>query len=127
MIVLDSSVVLALIFNEPGADIASAALGSAAISTVNVAEIYTRATDTGVGIVAADALFAKGALVMHPLSRRQAELIGQMQPITRPAGLSLGDRACLALAMDQKLGVLTADRAWAQFAEPLGLDIRLIR
>ena len=127
MIVLDSSTILAVLFEEPGHDKAQDALSSAAMSTVNIAEVYSRAHSAGIGLSAADALFTHRTFDVVPLSLRQAALAGEILPITRSAGLSLGDRCCLALAMDRKLPVLTADRAWAQFAAQLGLEIGLIR
>jgi PIN domain nuclease of toxin-antitoxin system len=127
MIVLDSSVILAMLFEEPGGELAEEALADAAMSTVNIAEVYTRARSAGIGTAAADAIFAHSKVDIGPLSLRQAQLAGELQAATIGAGLSLGDRCCLALAWDRKLPVLTADRAWAQFDGAFGFEIRLIR
>jgi len=52
---------------------------------------------------------------------------GMMRPITRTAGLSIGDRACLALANHLNVKVLTADRAWKTLGAAIGIDVELIR
>jgi ribonuclease VapC len=127
VIVLDSSTILAILFDEPGCERAQLALGAAAMSTVNIAEVYARAHGAGVGLNAANALFGHRTFEAVPLSLRQAEIAGELLPVTRGAGLSLGDRCCLALAIDRKLNVLTADRVWATVAAPLGIEIELIR
>jgi ribonuclease VapC len=54
-----------------------------------------------------------------------AETVGQLRPQTRHLGLSLGDHACIALAMTKKWPVLTADKAWAKL--PLSVDVQLVR
>jgi PIN domain nuclease of toxin-antitoxin system len=45
---------------------------------------------------------------------------------TRPFGLSLGDRCCLALAMERNCAVLTADRAWLKLKH-LAVEIKCVR
>jgi ribonuclease VapC len=60
-----------------------------------------------------------------PFSERQARLTAELLPQTRALGLSLGDRACLALAIERELPVLTTDKGWK--ALRVGVEIRLIR
>ena len=60
-------------------------------------------------------------------NRPQAVAAGRLREPTRSAGLSLGDRACLALALERGLQVYTADRRMASFDGRMGIDIRLIR
>jgi PIN domain nuclease of toxin-antitoxin system len=55
----------------------------------------------------------------------QARMAAELKPITRPYGLSLGDRACLALAIDRKATVYTTNKAWKQI--PLGIQVEVIR
>ena len=55
--------------------------------------------------------------------RSQAVIAGELRAATRPAGLSFGDRACLALAVSRQLKVLTADRAWANLAVDLSIEL----
>jgi PIN domain nuclease of toxin-antitoxin system len=55
----------------------------------------------------------------------QARAIAALRPLTRPLGLSLGDRACLALAQQLRRPALTAERSWARL--DVGVEVRLIR
>ena len=127
MIVFDSSAVFALLKEEPGAKAVWDVLSDSAMSTVNAAEVYTRASAYGIASTAIELLFGHDGLEIVPFSLSQAAIAGRIAQTTSQAGLSLGDRACLALASEKKAEVLTADRAWVQFAEPLGLSIKLIR
>lgn len=123
--VLDASAILALVFGEPGGKRVSEALPEAAIAAPNLAEILSIMVDRG---RTADEI--EGILdVLRPLVRsfdlRQAELAGQLRRNTRAGGLSLGDRACLALALTLKAPVLTADRGWAGL--DIGVPVEVIR
>lgn len=62
-----------------------------------------------------------------PFDETMAYIAGMMLPVTRTPGLSLGDRACLALAKHLSLKVLTADRPWKTLGGTLGIDVELIR
>jgi len=57
----------------------------------------------------------------------QARLVGEFRPLTRSAGLSLGDRACLALGKMRGAVVLTAEGIWPQVATAVGVEVRVIR
>jgi PIN domain nuclease of toxin-antitoxin system len=127
LIVLDSSAVLAVLLEEAGSDAVESALATATISSVNAAEVYAKAHLLGIAPDAARALFGERGIAVMPLSHDQAMEAGRLAPLTRRAGLSLGDRSCLALALEHRAEILTADRTWLQFAEPFGLTIRLIR
>jgi ribonuclease VapC len=113
LVVLDSSAVLALLNDEPGADQVEAHLDRAVIAAANLAEVAGKLTDKGL-----DAREAREVLsILHdvrPLTAEQALVIGQLRAPTRRLGLSLGDRACLALAMELGALTLTADTAWAK-------------
>lgn len=123
--VLDASAVLAVYFDEPGADQVQAILPGARLSSVNYTEVIGKLLDRGDALNGAlRKLAAMGFhIVAHdaPLARRA----GELRPLTRQLGLSLADRACLALAERERLPVLTADRKWSML--DLGIDIRLIR
>lgn len=124
-VVLDASAVLALVLNEPGADMVRSALPGAVISTVNLTEVYSRCADRGLDIDIVRALFLSSGVEVHPYTEAHALAAGRLRASTRPYGLSLGDRACLAVAETLRLPVLTADRAWQQLN--LGIDIGLVR
>jgi PIN domain nuclease of toxin-antitoxin system len=92
---------------------------------VNLSEVVGEAVERQVDVDSLAAGLAGLGVRIEPFTHRQAEIAGALLPRTRALGLSLGDRACLALALEADLPVLTADRAW------LALDpmpaIRLIR
>jgi len=125
--VFDSSAVLAVLFNEPGAEQAIRWLENddAVISSVNQAEVLAKLLDTGLSEADVAAIGQQLPLQVLPFSAQQARIAGNLRPATRALGLSLGDRCCLALAREQPgAQVVTADRAWAGLA---GFDIALIR
>jgi len=111
---------MALIQHEPGGDVVSQALDEGAtISAVNLSEVIAKLADSG----------AAEALIRSALARLNVEVVafdaelaysaGLLRPLTRQAGLSLGDRACLALARRLAAEVITTDRSWAE----LGLEV----
>jgi ribonuclease VapC len=129
--VLDASALLAYLRDEQGADIvADAIAGGASICTVNLAEVLSRAADRG----ADPAKLARqmterglldGAISVEPLTTADAIEIARLRPPTRDRGLSLGDRACLALARRMEAPALTADTAWSKL--DLEVQLRQIR
>ena len=123
--VLDASAVLAVYFDEPGADQVRAVLPGALLSSVNYTEVIGKALDHGEALnVALRKLAAMGlAVVAH--DAQLARRAGELRPLTKRLGMSLADRACLALAERERLPALTADRSWKSLA--LDIDIRLIR
>lgn len=129
--VLDASAMLAYLRDESGADAVSDALDAgAAIGAANWAEVLTKLAELGEDPDAAAARLAKAGVLgsllsVHPLDEAAARRIARLRASTRAAGLSLGDRACLALGKALGLPVLTADRAWARLK--LGVTVRMIR
>ena len=124
-VVLDASAVLALILREPGADRVQDEIGDAAISAVNMAEVFARCQDRGLDPTRIGGICVDLGLETLPFTAAHALLAGQLRASTRALGLSLGDRACLATAMLEKRPVLTADRAWLRL--DLGVEIVSIR
>jgi len=110
--VLDSSAVLALIQSEPGANVVRAAMDKAVMSTVNLAETVTKLVERGMPRLDARAALFELKIEYVPFTEAQATLCGELRPATRSRGLSLGDRACLALAIERGLPAMTADAAW---------------
>ncbi len=124
--VLDASAVLAILNSEPGAEkLSLQSLGEAIISTVNLAEVQSKLVSTG--IAPDDAWQAATSPVQEiaEFTAEHAKIAGSLTALTRSLGLSLGDRACLALAIARKTPVYTADRSWKQLQ--LGIPIHIIR
>ena len=124
-VVFDSSAVLAIAFEEKGAAVARDAAEDAIMSAVNVTEVITRMIDEGAGRDEALRSLEEISPAIRPFDESLALEAGFLRTATRQYGLSLGDRACLALALREGALVVTADRAWAKL--DLGIDIRVIR
>lgn len=126
--VLDASAVMALMMGEDGADVVASVLPGALVSAVNAAEVVAKFVERD---MAAHGKAYRGILDLGievvPFDGDQAVVCGALRWVTRIAGLSLGDRACLALAKTRNLPVLTADRAWLRVAEPALVQVIAIR
>lgn len=123
--ILDASALLALLAGEPGGETVEPLLDGAVISTVNWSEVLARYSALGLEIAGRDTEIESLGVTLAPFTSRQAEVAAGLWALTREAGLSLGDRACLALALDLGGRAITADRSWRQL--DLGLEIVLIR
>lgn len=121
--VLDASAILALLNGEPGAERVSAMLDEAMISSANVIEVGTKLVDSGMGRDAAWAAFGLLGVPVIDLDAGQAEAAIALRAATRRAGLSLADRACLALALREKATAVTTDRAWAKLDLPCPVEL----
>ncbi len=126
-VVLDASALLALIHREPGHDLVASAVAEAVISAVNLAEVVGKLAERGVPLDRAKAIALSFGLEVVSLDAELAAAAGQLRPATRSAGLSLGDRCCLATAVALGLPTLTAEAAWEQLADVLGVEVRNIR
>jgi PIN domain nuclease of toxin-antitoxin system len=129
--VVDASALLAFLQGEPGAErVADALARPAAISAINYAEALGKLADDG---ETAEELAHRleveglvgGVLGVEPVLAGDAPAIAALRRSTRNLALSLGDRACLALALRLRLPVLTADRAWLEL--DLDLEVETIR
>lgn len=119
-VVLDSSAVIAVFRGEPGAAVVQTALASgAAMSVVNLAEAVTKLQDGGIPDPDIAPMIDQLHLAIADFDQFQAYEAGLLRRRTRAAGLSLGDRACLALALRLRLPVLTADRSWTTLNLPI--------
>jgi PIN domain nuclease of toxin-antitoxin system len=129
--VVDASALLALVHDEPGAaPVADAIAAGTAISIVNLAEALSKLAEAGKDPDRARselraAAGEEGALVIEPLTETDCVEVARLRPRTRELGLSLADRACIALAKRLAVPVVTADRTWAE--ADLGIEVRLIR
>jgi ribonuclease VapC len=123
--VLDASSVLALAHGEPGASVVADYLEDAAVSTVNWSEIVRRSQQDGVGADSLRDTFAEAGVALVPFDVQDAETAAALWSTTRHLGLSLADRACLALAARLGVPAVTADRAWSDL--DVGVQILCVR
>ncbi len=123
--VLDASAVLAVIQEEPGAERIEAHLDTGCISAVNLAEIVGKLQDRGLGDNEINELIALLDLDTRILDKEGAVFLGKLRQTTKVAGLSLGDRACLALAHSLGATAITMERAWKDLE--LGVAIEVAR
>jgi PIN domain nuclease of toxin-antitoxin system len=119
--VVDASAILALVKGEPGAGIVRARISRSVVSTVNVAEVGTKLVDWGMTGAGLRHVILNLGFEVRPFDFDQALAAAALRTATRSHGLSLGDRACLALAQSTGLPVLTADRAW----RGVGLEVAI--
>ena len=114
MRVFDASAVLAFIFDKPGGDKAERLLkdSTAAISAVNLDEVVARLVGRGFTEADVDAICAGLRIEVLPLTAAGAIASGKLRVSTRALGLPLGDRCCLALALEHGAEVVTADWPW---------------
>jgi ribonuclease VapC len=124
-IVADASAVLAALKNERFDNIDPQRLVHATISAVNFCEVRTKLHDDGLTEVQANAAMSVMHLRVIAFDEPQARSAARLRSVTRRAGLSLGDRACLALGDSLGRPVITADRIWASL--DLGIEVVVIR
>ncbi len=124
-VVFDASAILAYLHDEAGSDVAARYLDAAIVSAVNIAEVATRLNEQGLSDGQVRQVVAALDVAIVPFDGDLAYRCAQLRASTRRRGLSLGDRACLALAQRQGAPVLTADQAWLGL--DIGVEIRLIR
>jgi ribonuclease VapC len=120
--VLDASAVLCLLQEEKGAERVARALPAAVIGAVNYSEVVSKLVESGIDEPTADGLMDTLQLNVIPFDRSQARLAGALRATTRRLGLSLGDRACLALAATEGAIALTCERAWTKFEAPCKVE-----
>lgn len=123
-VVLDASALLAIVFGEPG-DHALELVERGLVSTVNLSEAAAKMNERGLDDGEAERLLGALGFVLEGFGEADAYAAGRLRAATRGAGLSFGDRACLALALREALPVATADRAWT--ALDLGVPVQMIR
>lgn len=124
-IVLDASAVLAIVLDEPGADIVLPHVRGAMLSAVNLVEVIQRMAAYRVGSGDTLQQLARLEVEVASFDQAQAEIVASLRDKTRHKGISLADRACIALARAHKLPVYTADRIWTEIDH--GVQIVLIR
>ncbi|WP_373929013.1 type II toxin-antitoxin system VapC family toxin [Sphingomonas aerolata] len=126
-VVLDASAVLAAFFDEPGADRIVEQMSGALLSTVNYAEVVAKLVDRGTPEEQILEIMAQLDVKVVPVDRDQATTAGLLRATTRAAEMSLGGRACLALAICRDGVALTTDRAWESIADAARVQVFVVR
>jgi PIN domain nuclease of toxin-antitoxin system len=124
-VVLDASALLALLNAEPGNEEVERSIPGAAISAVNLSEVVAKLTEAGMSEEAVRSVLEDIEIDVHPFDRELAYRTGVLRTVTKELGLSLGDRACIALGRQLQRPVLTTDRNWRYLK--LEIEIRVIR
>jgi PIN domain nuclease of toxin-antitoxin system len=122
--VLDASALLALLFNEPGAErVADVIAAGETMGTVNLAEAATVLVRNDRDLKLLDTV--RGQVTLKPFTSEDATAAAALYPRVASRGLSLGDRACLVLADRLAAPAITAERIWAELT--LDINIEFIR
>lgn len=124
-VVLDASAFLAMANREPGADVVVGLLKDSVMSAVNAAEVIQKLAQKGMSLESAEDYLRRFVGEVKSYTLSQATLTASLAPRTLPLGLSLADRACLALAKHMNLPVLTADQIWSKL--DIGVTVEVIR
>lgn len=124
-VVLDASAVLALLLDEPGADVVADALSDAALGTVNLAEVLSKLSDLEADATLLPEQLSAAGVRLEPVTQFDAHQVAALRRVDVERTLSLGDRCCLALGRRLNVPVLTADRAWSGLAADIA--VRQIR
>ena len=125
-VVVDTSALLALFQKEKGADQVNLLVGKMIMSTINVAETLSVLQRTQISPSESLPFISDILQSIVNFDLTQARLVAELELKTRSKGLSLGDRACLALGIHLQVPIYTADKIWANL-DLEQADIRLIR
>ena len=123
--VLDASAVLALLQQEPGEDVVAPLVGRAAWSAVNLCEVAGKLADRGMPAPAVQETLDALNLTVHDFDSELGFAAAELRRMV-PRGLSVGDRACIALAQRLRLPAITAEREWTRL-DIAGLVVTAIR
>ena len=125
MIALDASALLAFLFRERGHERVGVVIETACLSAVNLSEVIGRFVRDGHDARTVLQRLTSTTIEIVPFTTADAALAASLVLQTRALGLSLGDRACLALALARRIPAVTADRTWARMH--IGIDIQIVR
>jgi PIN domain nuclease of toxin-antitoxin system len=125
-VILDASALLALIQEAIGAEIIKPLLKFSVMSAVNVTETLSVLQRTNISPEEGLTLITDIVTTIVPFDLEQAEQVAKLHPLVQPQGLSLADRACIALGIKLQIPIYTADRIWDELKLD-NIDIRLIR
>lgn len=124
-VVLDASALMAFLHSEPGGDLVWQALPDAIISAVNYSEVLKKAIERGKESAHVASSIRRLSLVIVPFDEQLAMTSAELYPQAKQYGMSFADRACLALGVQRRVTVLTAERKMKLVALPV--KVRLIR
>ncbi len=127
--VLDASALLAVSKGEKGADLVLDLLdsGDCVISSVNMAEVASKMLEFGLPPQELKRAIGQFIVDVIDFNQEQALTCAELRPLTKSAGLSLGDRACLGLAKLMNGTAVTSNRPWMAIAEAVGVKVLMIR
>jgi ribonuclease VapC len=125
VVVVDASAVLTLLLGENGSDVVLQIVDESEMSAVNLSECMQRAIDRGHAAKTVADLVEEIGVTIVPFDTQMAQETAELRSETKTLGISLGDRACLALAKIRSAPAYTADQRWGELN--IGIDIRLIR
>ncbi|MBB4859257.1 PIN domain nuclease of toxin-antitoxin system [Novosphingobium chloroacetimidivorans] len=126
-VVLDASALLTMLKGERGAAKVASAIAGARISAVNYAEVVSHFVHAGMPEREVDAMLDPLPMAIVPVDKALAKLAGRLRAVTAEAGLSLGDRVCLALARRDGLPAWTNDLDWKKVADAVEVKVVAIR
>jgi ribonuclease VapC len=126
-VVLDASALIAMIKGEKGSAKVAAVIAEARVSSVNYAEMVTHFIHAGMPEREVDAMLDPLPLTVVPVDKVLAQIAGRLRAMTAEAGLSLGDRFCLALAQRDGLPAWTSDQNWKKIADAVEVKVVTIR
>jgi PIN domain nuclease of toxin-antitoxin system len=127
VIVLDASALLALLKDEPGSRRVAERIADSRMSVVNYSEVVSHFVKAGMPPADIEAMLRPLPMTLVAADADTASLAGRLRAVTAEAGLSLGDRFCLALALREDLPAWTADKQWSALSEAVGATIVVIR
>ena len=122
-VALDASALLAYLFAETGHEAVARVIDACCLSSVNLAEVLSRFARDGHSPELVHHQIAASGIEIVPFLGEDAALAAALVPLTQSFGLSLGDRACLALALRRNVTALTADRVWAELDLPIAIEV----
>jgi ribonuclease VapC len=123
--IFDAGALIALVKNEPGAAAVQEHLSRARMSAINASEAVSVLVLRGMPLHVADDMIQRFRLTIEPFTYEQGLMAASMRPLTDQAGLSFGDRACLALGLLTGQPVLTSDKDWNKVNH--GVEVVMIR
>jgi PIN domain nuclease of toxin-antitoxin system len=121
--ILDASALIAFLRNETGAERVREVLTKSGISTVNLSETLGKMVEYGNDLETAAYQVERLRIAVIPFDAEQARIAASLWKTTRSVGMSLGDRACLAVALQTSLPAFTTEKTWGE----CGIGAKIVR